>query len=265
MLSGITAADAQAAQSSQAKYQVSRRGLCLSIISQILYDTSRLWPQIAKWNQLPDPNRIYFKQVLTLNQPTRYSESEIAARTEAYFAKPRLLAKKSAPQRQIAAVTPGEGPVVVHILAPSIPAIHESIKPTREQAPETTASTVDPEQQVLDQGAILEDQGKHQQAVVLYRNYLENHHVVGKIASSLGELYLSEKNFSMALPIFRSCREKNPENLQCRIREIVAARELKRYPEEKKLALQAMEELPDFKQLSFFDRYRENRAVASGP
>src|SRR4051812_23218369 len=46
------------------KFKVSEPGLSLSVISSIVYGTSKRWPEIAHWNNLAHPYRIRLGQVL---------------------------------------------------------------------------------------------------------------------------------------------------------------------------------------------------------
>jgi hypothetical protein len=61
-------------------YKVTEPGISLSLISTVIYGTSKRWQEIAAWNQLEDPYRIYLGQVLILKETSHSTPAQMAAR-----------------------------------------------------------------------------------------------------------------------------------------------------------------------------------------
>lgn len=64
----------------QTFYKVSDSGLSLSVISTMVYGTCKRWKQIAKWNHLQHPYRIYVGQKLIIKDSIQVSKGEMDQR-----------------------------------------------------------------------------------------------------------------------------------------------------------------------------------------
>jgi len=61
-------------------YKITEPGMSLSILSSMIYGTSKRWPEIAAWNGIEDPYRIYLGQTLVLKDPVKFTKSEMSER-----------------------------------------------------------------------------------------------------------------------------------------------------------------------------------------
>ncbi len=58
-------------------FKVNDSGLSLSVISTMVYGTCKRWPEIARWNHLKDPYRIYVGQKLIVKDPVSLDQAQM--------------------------------------------------------------------------------------------------------------------------------------------------------------------------------------------
>ncbi len=78
-------------------FKIRERGLSLSVLSSVIYGTSKRWKKIADWNHLKAPYRIYLGQSLLLKKPFKLSEEEFNERLLTVWRKALLKRHSRAP------------------------------------------------------------------------------------------------------------------------------------------------------------------------